>query len=817
MNRPAATEASKTAAKRGHGEYAINWDSAYERINNCKSIVLNTNQQMDEERLRILKSVYDENQVAEPVLIRAKLFEQLLLNKKLYLDDNPIVGTLTGVPCGVYAYPEWICDWIKDEMDMAKICSLGEIVIPEESKELMMGVYKQWKGRTLRDTADRNYKEKYGVNPRLYFRSSMLYDVYNTPQGSGSPNHRKVIEKGYRGIIEEVDAKIAELQSAGAEQKKLAFLQAVKIVLEAAIKWANRYADLLEATASAEKDALKKAELLETAAICRRVPEHPATNFREAVQAFWFSHLLVEMEQMGCANTPGRVGQFLYPFYKKDIEEGRLTREEALKLTCFLFVKHTELGAYSGMANQQALSGHTGQTYALGGLTPQGKDATNEYEMVIMDAQIRMHNIQPTLALWYTPYMEPEYLMKAVDVVRTGVGQPQFMNTSVGVARNLLHQAHRGVTIEDARNVINFGCVGSGIADGGSYVCGEDAICAAKFVELAMYNGWDPITKKQIGPKTGDADAFRTYEKFYQAVLGQIRAGMVVHRNHSNLSAAARENIVPSVYRSALYDGCIDSATCEEAGGHKYPQSLAILSTVVDAGNGLHAIEELVFNRKAFTMAELREALEANWVGHGDKQKMCIDVPKYGNDDPESDSYVSRLYEDFKQIYSDCGPNYYGHPSFMDAYSLSFHNLYGSMMNATPNGRKKGVAFTDGSVSATPGSDINGPTALVKSAARAVDTTWYNSNHFNMKFLPSALETPKGARNLIDLVKTYFDYGGSHIQFNCVDRDTLVDAKERPQEHRDLVVRVAGFSAYFTRLDEGVQNEIINRTEYENA
>ena len=360
----------------------------------------------------------------------------------------------------------------------------------------------------------------------------------------------------------------------------------------------------------------------------------------------------------------------------------------------------------------------------------------------------------------------------------------------------------------------NFGCVASGVAEAGSYIAGEDAICAAKFVELALYDGWDPTTKKQLGPKTGEANDFTTYEELYEAVRRQIKAGMLVQRRHSNLSTAAHEKIVPSIFRSALHDGCIETGMTEEAGGHKYPQGMAILSTVVDAGNALHAIKELVFDKKLFTIARLREALEANWVGYEDMQKMCLDVPKYGNDDPESDAYVQRLFDDFKDIYTECGPNYFGKNCYLDAYSLSFHNLYGSIMNAFPNGRKKGVAFTDGSVSAMPGTDTEGPTALIKSAAQAVDTTWYVSNHFNMKFLPSALEGARGARNLIDLIKTYFDWGGSHIQFNCVSRETLVDAKEHPQNHKELVVRVAGFSAYFTRLDGGVQDEIIKRTEY---
>ncbi len=815
MRKPEQTEQAVQAAQNGHGVYALDWSTVEERIQSCKAYIMNTNQQFDPGRLKALMAVYQENQGEDTILIRAKLLDRLLREKELYLDDNPIVGTLTSLRCGVYAYPEWGCDWIKDEMDMVKTCSLGEIVIPEETKELMMATYKQWKGRTSRDIADRTYKEVYGVNPRPYIKSGMLYDVGNTALGSGCANYNMVLTKGARGIIADVEARMQAMSYTKESYKKLAFYKAVKIVLEAFIAWANRYADLAEKTAAQESNAAKKAELLEIAEVCRRVPEHPARNFREAVQSFWFTHLLIEMEQMGCANSPGRYGQWMYPFYKKDIEEGRITREEAEQLIRFQFIRHSELGAFSGMIHQQALSGHTGQTIALGGLTPDGKDASNELEMVIMDAQVKLRNIQPTLALWYHPQMDDAYLMKAVDVVRTGCGQPQFMNTDVAIQRHLLRFGHRGITLEDARNCANLGCVSSGIADKGSYVAIEDSICAAKFVELALYNGWDPTTKKQLGPQTGDPAEFTSYEQMYDAFLKQMDAGLTVQRRHSNLTCMAKEHVAPSVFRSALHDGCLEHGIPEEAGGHYYPQGVGIFSTVVDAGNALHVLRDLIFDQKKLTVAQLKEALEADWVGYEDIRKMCLDVPKYGNDDPDSDAFVQGIFRDIAACYKSKGPDYFGNEAHPDAFSLSFHNLYGSQMNAFPNGRKKGTAFTDGSVSATPGSDTQGPTALIKSAAHALDTTWYASNHFNMKFLPSALKGQEGGRMLIQLIKSYFDEGGSHIQFNCVDRETLIDAQQHPEEHRELVVRVAGFSAYFTRLDKGVQDEIIKRTAYE--
>lgn len=815
MFRTAKTEAAIRAEEAGRGVYSIDWDTAEERIRACKAIVTDTNQQMDPERLMFLKEVYEENKGEDTIIIRAKLLDKLLRNKKLFLDANPIVGTMTGIPCGLYAYPEWNCAWIKDEMDMAKTCSLGTVVIPEEIKSLMMETYKNWKGRSVRDIADITYKDLYGQNPRNYIKAGMLYDVASNANGSGVVDYARILNEGARGVINDAEERMRNMTYNSGSYHKFAFLKAVKIVMEAFIAWANRYADLAEKTATEETNPKKKAELLEIAQVCRRVPEHPATNFREAVQSFWFTHLLVEIEQMDCANSPGRYGQYMYPFYKKDIEEGRITRAEVDILLRFQFVRHTEVGGYSGMAYQKGLSGHTGQTLAIGGLTADGRDASNDLEEDIMVAQAKLKSIQPSLALFWNPMMEISYLMKAVDVVRTGIGQPQFMNTNVAVQRSMIRFAHRGITLQDARDTVNFGCVATGVGSGkGSYSGGEDSINIAKFVELAMYNGWDPTTKKQLGPKTGEMEEFADIEEFYSAVYKQMAAGMKVQRLHSNLVDSVREHVTPGVFRSALHTGCIENASTEESGGHLYPQGVAISACGVDAGNALNTIKKLIYDEKILTPAQLKAALEADFVGYEDVQKMCLDAPKYGNGDAEADKYVQRVYADLSTLHGLYGPDYFGNPAHPDAYSLSFHDLYGAQMNAYPTGRKKGKAFTDGSVSAMPGTDKEGPTALVKSAAHAIDTTWYDSNHFNMKFLPSALEGAKGGRMLIDLLKTYFDEGGSHIQFNCVSRDTLLDARENPENYKDLVVRVAGFSAFFTRLDGGVQEEIIKRTEY---
>ncbi len=797
---------------------AVNWSTAEQRIKDHKAFLMDAPQKMDPQRLNFLMEVYEECQGESIFIIRAKLLERVLLKKDIFLDGNPIMGTMSGIRAGVYPYPEWQVNWIKDEMDMVKMSSLGEVSIPQETQDLLKTVYKQWKGNTTYDRANKLYKELYGENGELLVKSGWIYPVNDNSTGSGACDYPKVINKGISGILAEVEERLQALPKKAENYSKIEFYRACKIALNAVIKHAHRYADLAEATAKTENDPKAKAELLEIAEVCRRVPEFPARNFREAVQAFWFTHLMTEIEQAGCGTSPGRYGQYMYPFYRQDMDNGTLTREQVLTLLKFQWCKHLEVAVYQGTAYALALSGHTGQTISIGGLTADGEDASTELEEVIMDCQMAMKNIQPTLALFYHPKMKESYLNKAVDVVRTGCGQPQFMNNAAAVQRHMSRFGSRGITIEEARkNVVIFGCVGTGQAGQGSYVTFEGQPNLAKLVEFTLNDGWDPYTKKQISPAVRKAEDCKTFEELYDVFLAHATHCLMLQRRISDCGNSTREGIVPSIFRSCVLEGCIEKGLCEEAGGPKYAQSLCITSTGVDAANSLLAVKHLVYDTKKMTMEHMKEILAANFEGYEEERKLCFEAPKHGNDYPEVDKFVQRMFRDIERIYRASGTDYFGYEPRMDAFSLSFHNYFSPMTGSLPNGRRRGEAMTDASVSAMPGTDVEGVTALIKSAAQAIDTVKFNANHFNVKLLPSFLEGPAGTRTLLSLIKTYMDLGGGHIQFNCVDTETLKDAQKQPQNYKELVVRVAGFSAYFTRLDKGVQNEIIKRTQYTSA
>lgn len=796
----------------------INWDTAEQRVKDHKAFLMDAPQKMDPQRLQFLLDVYDEYKGEPSVILRARLFERVLTQKDIFLDGNPVVGTMTGIRAGVYPYPEWQVNWIKDEMDMVKMSSLGEVSIPQETQDLLKKVYKTWKGKTTYDRSNKIYKEIYGENAELLVKSGWIYPVNDNSTGSGACNYAKVINKGISGILAEIDEKLEALPKKAGNVEKMEFYRACKIALNAMITYAHRYADLAEKTAESESDPKMKAELLSIAEVCRRVPEFPARNFREAQQAFWFTHLGIEIEQAGCGTSPGRFGQYMYPFYKQDIENGTLTKEQVVTLLKFQWVKHLEIAVYQGIAYSLSFSGHTGQALTMGGYTEDGQDASTELELLLMDTQIAMKNIQPALVLFVTPKTNPAILEKAVDCIRTGCGMPQLMNADVVIQRHLSRFGSRGITIEEIRkNSVVFGCVGTGQAGQGSYVTFEGQPNLAKLVEFTLYDGKDTNTKKQLGPNVADPRTLKTWDEFYAAFLEHSRHFFKLQRRITDLGNSTREEVVPSIWRSSVIDGCIEKGLFEEQGGPKYAQSLCITTSGIDAANSLCAIKHLVYDTKKLSMDQLLEALAANFEGYDEIHKMCFEAPKHGNDYPDVDQVVRAMYRDLEKIHHDSGTDYFGYETRMDAFSLSFHNYFAPLTGALPNGHRRGEPMTDASVSAMPGTDVEGITALIKSAAQAVDTVKFNANHFNVKLLPSFLEGPQGARTFWTLVKTYFDLGGCHIQFNCVDTEVLKEAQKIPERYKELVVRVAGFSAYFTRLDKGVQNEIIKRTQYEHA
>lgn len=807
-----------TSCPERHARYRLTHDVQRARCLDAaakaKELLLNSPQKVNTERLQCLLDVYREFDYEPVIVLRARVLERYVATRTLYIDDNPLVGTVTGSPAGVNVFPEWDSEWILKEMRQAMMSHLGKVNISDEEKKLMVEAAKYFKTRSATAKARTYSRQLLNYDPEPAIQAGVFQDGTQFTVGAGNVDYETFVRKGLRAIIEETEGRLKALDISAENTHRIDFYRAALIAMNAMVKFANRYADLAENMAAHEEDPTHRQELLDIADVCRRVPEYPPRTFREAVQSWWFLHLGIQMEQAGCGSSPGRLGQYLDPYFQRDKAENGITREDGIAWLKCLFVKILEFGYYQGLAYSQLVSGHTGHTINIGGLKADGTDATCELDYMLLDTQIDLRNIQPTLTLLYHDNLKEDFLLKAVELDRTGLGQPQWMNTNIIIQRLLARHAACGITLADARNCINMSCVGTGVAGKTAFIREIATFNLAKMAEFVMTGGYDTGTGRLVGADTGDPEQFATFEEFFAAFARQVEHMFRTARTYGSCSNKALGDTVPSPFRSSMYGGCLESGRHEYEGGPRYYLYYSISTAGVDAANSLAAVKYLVYDTGRISMARLKQALAEDFAGYEDVLEMCLNAPKHGNGDPDMDRMVRRVYDCAMEKYHQVDTNFYGkHIANIEAYSLSIHNYFGMLTGALPSGHRKGKPLTDASVSAMPGTDRSGPLALVSSAARALDTVAYGSNHFNMKFHPSAVAGPAGARKLISLIKTYMDMGGSHIQFNIVSSDTLRKAQATPDDYKALTVRVAGFSAYFTRLHSGVQDEIIARTE----
>ena len=782
-----------------------------DRVDRLKEQLRSTPAEVDFERVRIMEEVYEDTAGYQQIIRRAKFMATLLERKKLYIDDNLFVGSMASTVNGIYTYPEWNIDWMKEENTIEKSKT------PEDRKANQWAL-DYWEKRSLKPRTLDIFEKRYGFDPRPCYDSGFVISFFDWPGGGGNLNYPRVYNNGLASMIKEVEEREMALDMRLPNADKFYFYEASLIVMRAIVRLANRYAELAREMAAKETNETRKAELIAIAETSERVPEHPARNLREAIQCHFFCHILAEIEQVGCGYSEAYLGQNFEPFYQRDKAAGLIDQEEATFMFENLVIKLNEIGYYYGEKVALQNSADLGQSISLGGFTEDGDDATAEMDYVILDACNYLHLPQPPLSVIYTEKMSGKFLEKVLDVIGTGIGMPQFVNGDVMLKRalNLFADSEKGITLEKARRTAIGACVGSYIPyETGHPVEGQPNL--GKILELTMTNGFDPRTKQQVGPKTGDPETFKNFEELYAAFEQQLQFNEDVLRRGAWIASMLCADFLPVTWRSLLTGGCIETGTEVWNGGANYYTTAQIVVGGVDAANGLMAVKHLVFDEKKLTMAELKNALAANFEGEYEKErKLCYEAPKHGNDIPEMNKLTHRVYESILTAFNnvDGGGNYLSKDmkSVPDAYTKSIHNLMGMVTGALPTGKKAGVALTDGSLSSMPGTDVNGPTALVMSAAKSQDAVKYSATHMNMKLPPDQLKSRKGRDNVLNLVKTYFDNDGYHIQFNVLDTAILRDAQKHPENYRDLVVRVAGFSAFFTKLAPGVQNEVIERT-----
>ena len=776
--------------------------------------------QIDVERIKFLQEVYAKTEGEPAIIRRAMVFEKTCDEKTISIDENPFVGTVAKSAAAVYPLPEFSCTWIRSQLSSNNFnAGLGSITtenLSPEEVQLLNNSVDYWEDKCAFERARKVFEETYkGEAPVLYqlFSGVVFEQVISFPMGFAILDYEKVLKIGLNGIIQEIETRLVELPVGILESRdKRYFYQAALRCLQAMVRLSNRYAKLAREMAAKEKDIERRNELLEIAEVCDHVPANPAKSFREACQSYWFTLVGALIESPNSAAfTPGRFPVYMYPFYKQDKAQGKITEEDAISLIGWLFLKIQSISQFAAGWTFKANSGQIAMHISIGGQTADGQDATNDMDYLVLEVQKRLRLSQPSLTLLWHDKLPCELLQKCVDLVRTGIGQPQFLNNNLAIAR--LPHTFPGLTLEEASGAANVGCIPMRPSHSSSNLWGAQ-INMGKMVELVLNNGRDRGSRSQVGLKTGDPESFDTFERFQEAVDKQI--AYVVDRalNGNNISFSILAEMMPLPYQSCFVDDCIETGNDIQNGGARYSTNWCNPIGTVDLGNSLAAIKKLVYEEHRFSIGELKKALKANFEGdeYRDIYALCCNAPKYGNDDDYADSIVKHCYKVYAREHLK-HKDVFGNVAHPEAFSVSLHNIMGTRTGALPSGKKAGLPHTDASVSAYPGTDRKGPTALIRSATMVMDNMEYGSNHLNMKFHPSVLAGQNGTKNLLSLVKTYMDLGGNHIQFNCVSGETLKDAQLHPEKYRDLVVRVAGFSAYFIHLDKNLQDEIIKRTE----
>ncbi len=684
----------------------------------------------------------------------------------------------------------------------------GKFLISNEDCRSFREICEYWEDKCLMEQGQRLWKTHFAQADFLEKGWDIgLYTAPHEPcpEGRLVLDYEMALSKGYRQIIAEIDERLASFQPGGIQDAaKLHFWRAAKRVLEGALVYAENYANEADRLAAAEPDPVRQARLRQMAAACRRVPAETPRDLREALQAFWFTYLLGHLEGSHLGYSPGRLDQLLHPYFEND---GTCGYDEAVELFEELFVKMTQIEYLASLSWQGLGHGNLYQNCILGGVDAEGKPADNETSLAILDAQIHVQMTQPTLSVWYDGSLSERFLLKAVQCVKTGCGYPAFFNQKTYVEHE---RKTSGLPLGTIRKQAAIGGCTEPVLQGMSYgVVQAGFVNHGKLLDLAINDGVDPLTQVRLF----EPAAPRSYEDIRRSFTDKMHVAVRNWQRYWNYVMLAHRNTVPLVFCSVFVQDCLGRGLCMDDGGailNRTPTTLS--SGLVNVANSLAAIRKLCFDDGVCSYETLRQAVQGNWEGQELLRKQALGAPKWGNDDDYVDSILLELFGDY------CAwvrgqDSYLGEPYDPSMLAISTPVPFGKACAAFPDGRKAFEPLADGVTSPFPGTDEHGPTAVIRSSSK-VDHTQIRGGLLNLKFHPSALQGNRGARNLLALVKTYFDKPGFHLQFNVVDSRMLLDAQAHPENYRDLVVRVAGFSAYWVEMSKPLQDQVIWRTEH---
>lgn len=735
----------------------------------------------------------------------AGAFAHVLDNMTIRIEpEELIVGNMGPTPRSCQVFPEYSWSWIEDELDRFSKRRTEKFQISEDAKKELQDVFKFWRGRSTSEIASSRMPEK-----SIRASNAGLFTIGAPGTGIGHfiADYERVLREGINGIIEEAEQRMTSLKS---DETSTEFYRAVRTACQAVIRFSHRFSRLAAEMAEKESDQERRRELEELARVCLKVPAEPAESFHEALQSFWFIHLLVQTESNGHSVSVGRFDQFMLPYYNGDLRSGRLSREDALEMLEMLWVKFTSLIKLRNEYYSIAFAGHPMfQNLTIGGQDESGEDASNELTELVLEATANIRVTQPTVSFRWHGRTPHHLKKKVVEVVTEGLGMPGLFNDHAIVET----MKDKGVEEKEAFDYSILGCVEPIVGGKSDPRQNIGYVNLPKILEVTLNDGRDPRTGQQVGLKTGDPRGFRSFDDLWKAFEQQIDYAIELLTQADRIAADIHRDSVPTPFISSLIDGCMKRGITMQEGGAKYNSGGIMGVGVAIVADSLEVLRSQVFEKSNPDMDSLLKILSEDYQGHEElRVRLENDPRKYGNDIEEVDFLARDTGEAFcKAIQSretTRDGNYHG-----ALFSVSMYIPQGEVLGATPDGRHAGHMLSDG-VSPTQNRDVNGPTAAMKSVARLNHRLCYNGTLYNMKFVPDFFATETRREKFIGMIDAYFKMGGFHVQFNVVSRETLEDAKVNPLQHRDLIVRVAGYSAYFIELDAFVQDEVIARTEF---
>lgn len=774
------------------------------------------------EKAQIIMESYKNNDGRPAIIRRAQATADYLDKKTIFIeDDELIIGNIASLPMGMEVGSNGPA-WPDDDLD--DLLNGGAITISDEDRKIIRTMDSYWlgKGKT-QDERQGSYYDDERLWPFIK-RGFLCPPWQRKDQGRGqgaagvgwglgmgptcliTPDYGKVVHEGLGKVVKDAEEELKNLRYVDADSVyKADFLKATLIVFPAIIRLAKRFSDLAAKMAVEAKNDKRKKELEVIAETCRWVPENPARTFREGIQSFFFYWVMI-----ASGTAPGgRFDQYMYPLYNADIENKRLNDDEALELLECLRMKIMQLNFVGGGKGQREKWAGMARwhNFVIGGCDKDGKDATNRLSYLLLEAAKDCQTPHPTLTVRVSKNTPKDLMIRALEVVRTGIGMPAFISEE-GYIRFLINE---GVPIEEAREFAIAGCLDVQLP-GKSRNNAFGMFIVPMVLELAINNGRYPKTGELLGIETGNFEDFKTFEEFLDAFKIQLKHIMGHISEEHNILLIAQRDAFPDVVHSALLDNGIKLGRDGLNRQMMFENGSAInMVGMVNTVDSLTAIKKLVFDDKLITAVQLKEALSANWEGYENIRKLCLECPKFGNNDPYTDTIARDMWDSYSKI-ARSFKSVFGKTVQPTAISITAHAPGGALTGATPDGRYAGETFADGSLSPAQGKDLNGPLAVLLSAMK-VDQDNFMATLLNMKFHPSALKDESDLDKLSSMIHTYFSNGGKHIQFNVVNKETLLAAKADKQKYRDLIVRVAGYSAYFVTLTPKVQDEIIARTE----